>query len=227
MALKFVIGDIHGCRRTLEELIAKLAPTKDDALYFLGDLIDRGPDSQGVVQSLIDLRSRGYQVHCLRGNHEEFLLTSQDNSEIFDLWMGNGGGSTLKSYHCESVIDVNPKHVGFIQAFPFYLKMDQFWLVHAGFNGHLENPLDDQHSMLWIRNFEVNLEWLRSDVIIHGHTPTPLEQIKKTVDFPESQVICLDGGCVFNYLEGMGYLVALELTHWKLYSQYCLDQTDS
>ena len=226
MALKFVIGDIHGCFRTLKELIASLGPTKDDDIYLLGDLMDRGPDSMGVVQFLLDLKQKGYRIHPLRGNHEQLLLDSSESMESFEVWMRNGGRNTLKSYDCQTVSEMDQKHLSFIGAFPFYLKVDNFWLVHAGFNGQLEDPLKDQHSMLWIRNFEVNSEWLQSGVIIHGHTPTRLEVIKRTVNFPESQVICLDGGCVFNYLEGMGHLVGLELTQWKLFSQYCLDQTD-
>lgn len=203
-----------------------MGPTQHDEMYFLGDFIDRGPDSRGVLQFLLELREKGYQIYPLRGNHEQLLLDSYENIETFDVWMRNGGRNTLNSYSCQVVSDIDQKHEDFIRALPFYLRLGNFWLVHAGFNGQLENPLEDRHAMLWIRNFELNSEWLQSGIIIHGHTPTQLNVIKRAIDFPESQVICLDGGCVFHYLEGMGHLVALELTQWKLYSQYCLDQTD-
>ena len=69
---RYVIGDIHGCGKALRSLVDEISPTKDDELIFLGDYVDRGPDSRGVIDQLIELRDH-YRVILLRGNHEIML----------------------------------------------------------------------------------------------------------------------------------------------------------
>ena len=75
---RLVIPDIHGCSNTFKELIEKVAPTKDDQLFFLGDYIDRGVDSSGVLKYLNELSEKGYQVFPIRGNHEQMLLDASE-----------------------------------------------------------------------------------------------------------------------------------------------------
>lgn len=90
------IGDIHGCPLSLDALLEKVAPTAEDTLLFIGDYIDRGPDSKGVIDRLIKLNDE-HNCIFLRGNHEELLLGYLDRGE-YDLWAINGGIQTLASY---------------------------------------------------------------------------------------------------------------------------------
>lgn len=91
------IGDIHGCSRAFDTLISAVAPTKDDRIVALGDFVDWGPDSAGVLDRIIELRSAVYLV-TLRGNHEEMMLRARDDPNERALWLRLGGQATLDSY---------------------------------------------------------------------------------------------------------------------------------
>jgi len=90
------IGDIHGCAKSLDALLERLELSDDDHLLFVGDYIDRGPDSKGVIDRLLDLREE-YECTFLRGNHESLML-GYLNAGAFNLWRVNGGIATLQSY---------------------------------------------------------------------------------------------------------------------------------
>jgi serine/threonine protein phosphatase 1 len=94
------IGDIHGCLRALDTLLDTVAPQPDDWLVTLGDYVDRGPDSRGVMLRMQDLAAGGRLI-ALRGNHEEMLLDARDNPALYTLWLQYGGQATLDSYAAE------------------------------------------------------------------------------------------------------------------------------
>ncbi len=80
MSKQWVIPDIHGCSRSLRALIEdQIVPSLDDQLLFLGDYVDRGPDSKGVIDYVIWLQARGYNTVTLKGNHEEFFVKSKNS----------------------------------------------------------------------------------------------------------------------------------------------------
>ena len=99
----FVIGDIHGCCNTFKKLLAELAIQKSDEIYCIGDYVDRGNDSKGVIDLIINLRIKGYQIHTLRGNHEQMMLDSTIDEERLFHWLQNGGIETLTSFGISSV----------------------------------------------------------------------------------------------------------------------------
>jgi serine/threonine protein phosphatase 1 len=90
---KFAISDIHGCNRTFNEVLQKTGLNKDDQLFLLGDYIDRGPDSKGVIDTIFNLQNEGYQVHCLRGNHEQMLMDAWQKNDFHYTrrWLMHGG----------------------------------------------------------------------------------------------------------------------------------------
>src|ERR1700686_4607229 len=94
---QFAIGDVHGCLTALQTLLDRLAPGREDKLIFLGDLIDRGPDSQAVVDTVLQLRQKCL-VEVIEGNHEEMLLLSRHDQALFQAWLSFGGRETLASY---------------------------------------------------------------------------------------------------------------------------------
>ena len=101
----FVIGDIHGCCKTFRKLILdKINIKKTDKIYCLGDYIDRGPDSKGVIDFIINMRKKGYMIHTLRGNHEQLLLDSENDEKSFEHWTKNGGDKALSSFKIDSIL---------------------------------------------------------------------------------------------------------------------------
>ena len=111
----FAIGDIHGCYRALEALLASLPLKNGDTLVFLGDLVDRGPDSYQVMQTVRELVLRG-QALCLIGNHEEMLLAAQDDPSDLMFWLQVGGDTTLRSYQSATgQMRVSDEHLVFLR----------------------------------------------------------------------------------------------------------------
>lgn len=212
----FVIGDIHGCFKTLEHLLFKIIQvSKDDTLFFLGDYIDRGPSSKEVIDLLIDLKKKGYKLNCVLGNHEKLLLDSIDNDEKFNIWLYNGASATLRSFLVSRASELSDEYLSFFKNLQYYYIFDGFIIVHGGLNFEIENPLEDTASMIWMRNDFVIPSAIGYKKIIVGHTPSPIQKISQSL---HTDKIMLDGGCVYKgkYV-GMGNLVALELNSMQLF----------
>src|SRR5690242_16898372 len=92
-----VIGDIHGYSEVLRQLLAAVAPTPADQIITLGDYVDRGPDSRGVLDQLVALQKTGRLV-ALRGNHDQMMLEARKGGELYSEWIFCGGTSTVHSY---------------------------------------------------------------------------------------------------------------------------------
>lgn len=213
---KYAITDIHGCNKTFNQLLDKIAFTTTDQLFLLGDYVDRGPDSSGVIDTILDLQQQGYNIHCLRGNHEQMMIDASDpNAPLSDntVWLRNGGDRTLRSYYEGPHRSIPDAHFHFLDSLSVCKITEQFVFVHAGLNFDTPNPLDNQYSMLWIRNWydDLNRHWLGDRIIVHGHTPQKRSrierQLRKLDDFP---VMNIDAGCVFDYV-GFGHLCAFDL----------------
>lgn len=219
---QFVIADIHGCSKTLKKLLDKVALSKDDELYFLGDFIDKGKDSAGVLDIIISLNDKGYKILPLRGNHEENLLLDCKNYEprMFKGYVTrfNKSGNLL-----DDKGRIIPKYIEFIQSLPYYYELDDFWIVHAGFNTKRNDFLEDTHAMLEITDFKYDLKKLKGKRVIHGHMVKDISEIRKSIE-NESMIIPLDNGCVYNSPNkrydhnNTGYLNCLNLDTFELIS---------
>ncbi len=203
------IGDIHGCLGTLNVLLERLAPTEDDHLIFIGDYIDRGPDSKGVIDRLLDLR-KTRRCTFLRGNHEAFMLAYLKTRD-FELWGINGGVATLRSYADEDQnVRIPEEHIAFIQETKLYYNDPAFFFVHAGIKPDLtisENlDLCNEDVFLWERDhldaFDHELVWEKP--VVCGHTPRP-EPLNRP------RLIDIDTGCVYHSHPHMGHLTAVRL----------------
>lgn len=213
MPKTYFIGDVHGCCRTLKKLVTeKIKPVKEDLLYFIGDYIDRGPDSKEVVDYILELQMEGFNVVTLRGNHEQMLLDSREGGRYLLLWLMNGGDKTLRSFGVESVNDIPGRYMRFFEQTRMYVDAGRFIAVHAGLDFRLPDPFSDPESMLWIRNFPVDNSFLGERLLIHGHTPRELDYI---LSQKLRSSVNIDGGCVYHWLPGMGHLVALSLEDEK------------
>ena len=203
------IGDIHGCPQSFDALLARIDPSPDDHLLFVGDYIDRGPDSKGVIDRLLDLRE---DVPCtfLRGNHEAMMIEYLD-SGAFSLWRMNGGVSTLQSYlkdENHSEIKIPASHAEFVRETKLYHETEDFLFVHAGLKPELtiEENLDqkDEDVLLWERGHLDASELAWGKPVVCGHTPRP-DPINR------EKLILIDTGCVYHMKPGMGRLTAVHL----------------
>lgn len=226
MFRKFVVTDIHGCAATFRKMVLEVLQLhREDELYLLGDYIDRGIDSKGVFDFIFDLSDKGFKVHCLRGNHEEFFLEAKHNIEVFQNWvMNNGGDTTLRSFGVETVKEIPGRYYDFLKELPYYFEVDHYLLVHAGFNFLSHHPFEDKNAMVSIRDFPIDYDVLDGRKIIHGHTPTRLTQIVSNIKNQDAVEFNLDAGCVYQNVPDLSNLVALELNDWKLYSTPCIDE---
>jgi len=191
-AVTYAIGDVHGCLHQLLELEGRIVADAEafpgqKLIVMLGDYVDRGPASAGVLAHVMARPPDGFQRVCLAGNHEEFMLRALTESRQRASWFSFGGIETLESYGmpCEAGMDlggaaferalsaaVPDAHIDWMLGLPSSLVVGGYLFVHAGIRPGV--PLHEQsdRDLLWIRN-----EFLDSDVhfeptVVHGHTPS-------------------------------------------------------
>jgi serine/threonine protein phosphatase 1 len=234
----WVIPDIHGCLQTLRYLIESMIRLqKDDTLYILGDFIDRGPDSKGVIDYIMELEANGYMVIPLRGNHEDYFLKVIESEKNQGFWpkiggKGNlrkewfkfGGEETVKSFNLSKISSIPDIYVEWLGSLRYYAEYKDFLIVHAGFNFKKGNIFEDENAMLWIRDFEIDAEKLAGRKIIHGHVPVDLEFIYSCLRSNAYNFIALDNGVYMYDRPGYGNLTALELNTLDLKIQPNIDQ---
>ena len=221
---RFVISDIHGCFKTLKTLIeTKINLKKTDYLYFLGDYIDRGPDSCSVIDYIINLKNKGYNITTLRGNHEENILNANKeyDRDAFSYYV-------MKMNKSPDLLDNNKnikeKYYDFFIELPYFVELDDYFIVHAGFDFINPDPFKNYQVMLEIRNPLPDNKYLKTKKLIHGHQPTYLSVIKQLIN-DNSQVIPLDNGCVYTKphklydYKQLGNLCCLNLDNFKLIIQ--------
>jgi serine/threonine protein phosphatase 1 len=218
---KIAISDIHGCNATFEALLRQINFSKTDHLFLLGDYLDRGPSSKQVLDTIFRLKAEGYEVNCLRGNHEEMLLWALSGHRYnLESFLRNGGDTTLASFGVKHPRDIPPHYIDFLENLPLWIEADEYIFVHAGLHFvQGSSPFDHEDEMLWIRNWyiDLDLEWLGQRYIVHGHTPTPQPSIKKMFQqFDDLRVINIDAGCVYQRT-GYGQLCAVDLSNRILY----------
>ncbi len=227
---RFAISDIHGCARTFGALLNKINLSKEDELYLLGDFVDRGPDSKGVIDKIIQLQNLGFNIQCTRGNHEEMLLEALEASMRAErLWWANGGMETLHSFHVTTTKDLPEAYLDWFRSLDDYVLLDDYILVHAGLNFKAVSPLEDHTAMYWIRGWyqDIDRQWLGDRVIVHGHTPISETRIRTFVEeVDQLPVIDIDNGCVYQR-PGHYKLCALNLDTRELVFQKNIEDQDT
>lgn len=207
----FAVGDVHGCFEELEALIERLPLDSNSVLVFLGDYVDRGPESKSVIDFIIELKKK-HRVVALKGNHEAMFLDFIHHPESSGaaLFVLNGGSSTLASYsQKEGHFEIPASHIEFLeQCLPYY-ETEDFFFVHAGVRNRplREVHLEKEDTLLWIRDAFLKSEYDWGKVIVHGHSP-----MNEVTIMPNK--INVDTGCVFG-----GRLSAIELPAKKVYQE--------
>lgn len=218
----YAIGDIHGRLDLLDTLLDKVEqeerarPTQETMIVFLGDLIDRGPDSAGVVDRLLSLSRQRQDVRFILGNHEEVLLRALDGDlAAVRGFCRMGGRETILSYGVsadafermdyDEVAEMLPRlipqpHVAFLRAFENIVVAGDYALVHAGVRPGRTLDAQSAGDLRWIREDFLRHRGTFEKVIVHGHT------ITSTVDFQANR-IGIDTGA---YASGCLTALALE-----------------
>ena len=196
------IGDIHGCSAALDALLKAIQPRPEDYIVGLGDYINRGPDSRGVIERLIELKDRCLLVPLL-GNHEEMLFEALADSYPLDYFLGVGGDATLDSYGPDRVLSLIPgDHLKFLKSCLDYHETRSHIFVHASYASDL--PMSEQSSPIlrWepLRN-AVPEPHVSRKTVIAGHTSQKNGEI---LDLGHVKVID-------TYCYGGGWLTALEV----------------
>ena len=173
----FVIGDIHGCSEALSQLLTKIKPlTKDDTVIFIGDYIDRGPDSRGVIEIILKLRVEHSRVITLMGNHE-FMLLGALKGYGCNEFLNMGGDATLKSYGIppESINDLAAmlpaNHLAFMQDLLPYWEDEGYIYVHAGLQPGVHLTQQSPDWLFWSRDEFIHSAYDYGKKVIYGHTP--------------------------------------------------------
>lgn len=171
----YIIGDIHGCLEMVERLLDKIGwdPGKD-RLIFLGDYIDRGKNSKGVLDLLIEISISSPLVRCLIGNHEDIFLEYLDNGRMMSFLL-NGGDATLESYRdaesSDEGAEIPREHVAFLRSLEQWIELDDYYVVHAGFRPGVPLERQSYEDLIWIRDAFIFSDYDFGKKVIFGHTP--------------------------------------------------------
>jgi serine/threonine protein phosphatase 1 len=234
---QWVIPDIHGCSKTLKCLIEQqIKPGHKDELYFLGDYIDRGPDSKGVIDYLMELQRKELNIKLLLGNHEEYCLKAWDEdkagkkflgfkmkSKTQAIWEMHGGKETLESFQVRRASEIPEHYINWMRQLKLFCELEHHILVHAGLNFNIEDPLTDRFAILWTKDFKVVPSKIRNKKVVHGHTPVDLEFMNHVIQSNDFHFIDLDNGVYMLNRAGYGNLTAFELNTGRLLIQPNLD----
>jgi serine/threonine protein phosphatase 1 len=214
------IGDIHGCRRALDALLERVAPGPEDLLITLGDYVDRGPDSRGVLDRLLELHAAGRLV-ALRGNHEEMLCDARSSRETFHLWLECGGRQTLRSYGIEQPTQADLErlpdaHWVFLRhVCRNWYETETHIFVHA--NVYSDIPLAEQPAdvLLWEKLY-LAVPHMSGKVMVCGHTRQPTG-LPRNLGF----AVCIDTGAY----TADGWLTCLDTTTGRIWQANQLGET--
>ena len=185
----YVIGDVHGCSARLRLMHREIArdlaarPAAEAQIVHLGDYVDRGPDSAGVIETLLQpfphaADGTGPRVVNLMGNHEDMMLMALARAELAPHWLANGGDSSLESWEVplkararDWAATVPAHHLAFIRGLPLMHAAGGYVFVHAGLRPDVPLGRQSRLDMLWIREPFLSFDGRLPGVVVHGHTP--------------------------------------------------------
>ncbi len=180
----YVIGDIHGCLDPLRRLMDQIHPSETDEVVFVGDYIDRGPDSRGVIDYLLTLRGR---YIFLMGNHERMFLDFLQGKDRF-LFLYNGGTATVDSYG--GLSNIPAAHLAFLDRLLLYYETEEYFFVHGGIRPGIPLQEQDPKDLLWIREEFYAYPGRYPKTVVFGHTP--MREV-----LMEKDRIGIDTACVY------------------------------
>jgi serine/threonine protein phosphatase 1 len=214
----YAVGDIHGRSDLLRAILARIAeeeearPAAASHLIFLGDYIDRGPDTPGVIELLLHGLPDGMEADFLMGNHERLMLDALADDRALPLWLANGGPVVIEGYweaarargdkavpRPDLASIIPPDHLMFFNSLRPSVQYGGYFFVHAGVRPSVPLDQQDLQDLLWIRRPFLEFDGNFGKVVVHGHTPSEAPVVRHNR-------IGIDTGAVFT-----GRLTALVL----------------
>lgn len=218
MKRHLAIGDIHGCSNALAVLIDFVGLRPDDTIVTLGDYVDRGPDSSGVLDFLINL-SESHQLVALRGNHEIMMLDARVKRSWHEMWLRAGGQETLRSYtktaELASFADIPDKHMDFLEnRLSSYYECETHFFVHANVDPGVALQDQSDPNLYW-RRYRDPDRHCSGKTMVCGHTTQITGLPAKN-----AHSICID-----TWPYGEGWLTCLDVASGKLWQANELGKT--
>jgi serine/threonine protein phosphatase 1 len=188
----YTIGDIHGCAALLDRLHARIEADAasyvgEKRIIYLGDYVDRGPDSRGVIDRLIGSVPKGFSARYVKGNHDQALLDFLRDAEAYRTWRSYGAPETLLSYDVRPPLfdssekfeearialaaQLPPAHLAFLRALESAVVVGDYAFVHAGIRPGTNIEDQSDQDLLWIRDEFLACTSAHEKVVVHGHTP--------------------------------------------------------
>jgi serine/threonine protein phosphatase 1 len=202
MSRLIAIGDIHGCIAALKAILEQIAPQPDDTIVTLGDYVDRGPDTRGVIEMLLQLQ-KACRLVPLLGNHDDILLSlCEGGEEIMADWLNFGGDTTMASYQMTRPESIPAEHIQFLRSCSMIFETERHFFTHGSYDPKL--PFDKQSvaQMLWGKlRPEPPGPHYSGKIAIVGHTA---QRDGRILDL--GYLKCIDTCCY-----GNGFLTALEV----------------
>ena len=213
--LLYAVGDIHGRSDLLGKLLRQIETdaaqqnaSRRKTLIFIGDYVDRGPDSRGVIEILLHELPKGFSTYFLKGNHEQLLLEFLDDPRRLDHWRMNGGEATMASYGVDVdglsaadappdvwrenfMANLPPTHFDFLRHLSLLVPRGDYLFVHAGVRPGVPLHAQEDFDLIWIRDEFLDATEPFGKVVVHGHTPVPEPVVR-------SNRIGIDTGAVFS-----------------------------
>lgn len=215
---RFVISDIHGCHKTFKAILKQIRLKKEDQLFILGDTINRGKSSAKVLDTIIKLKRKGRQVFLLKGNHEDIVLKAEQAGV-------DALNKVLKNYRSEDLANggkLKESYRTLLEDSYHYFILDNYYLVHAGFDFSLDQPFEDAKSMMYIKEFKPNKRLLDKKRVVLGHSPKGIGEILQRIK-SERRKLHIDNGCINRKQIGQGNLLCLNLDNLGIILQKNLD----
>ena len=194
----YAVGDVHGRLDLLTAMHARIAADRerrkaaDWRIIHLGDVVDRGPESKGVIDFLLEATSADPRILCLAGNHDLGFVDFLSTADPHGLFASFGGAETARSYgtqftrgrlrfglgHRALVRRVPAAHVDFLSSRPLSLSLGDFFFCHAGIRPGVPLDLQDPQDLIWIREPFLGHRELHPKVVVHGHTPVAEPELR-------------------------------------------------
>ncbi len=200
------VGDIHGCLGPLDDLLGWVRPGPDDLVVLLGDYVDRGPDTRGVLDRLIQLKRSGVRLVCLRGNHEVMMVAARrgGRSDLKE-WLSVGGAQALGSYgtapgRSGTLADVPQEHWSFLEDLLDYHETDRHIFVHATVLPDFDLDEQPDYALFW-DFLPPAMRHHSGKLVVCGHTSQ-----KSGVPKVVPGAVCVD-----TFAHGGGWLTCLEV----------------
>lgn len=194
--ITYAVGDVHGSYTKLRNLLGHCMAHRAQNPYrmvFLGDYVDRGRRSREVVELLIKTQADAPDaIVCLRGNHEDMLVTAAKSAGHDEVrWLLNGGDATIASYGVATAAEIPSEHLAWFAKLPLAIADDRRFYVHAGVMPGVPLQEQSKEHTLWIREPFLSDPTDHGLLVVHGHTPSA----SRTVELRPNRINLDSGAC--------------------------------